>query len=102
MLWKRLGDEEHLITLARDGFADHQLRGARAIHLRGVDVVHSKIEAAAQGGDRRCAIVPVDVPGPLADHADLALRGPKRRLLTLVRVPWVALRSMTPPACAAE
>ena len=75
MLWKHLGDEEHLITPARDGFADHQLRGARAIHLRGVDVVHSEIEAAAQGGDCRCLIVPVDVPGPLADHADLALQG---------------------------
>ena len=48
---------------------------APAVHLRGVDVGHAEVEAPPQGGDRGGAVVALDVPGPLADHRDLARRG---------------------------
>jgi hypothetical protein len=64
-------------------------------------VVHSEIEAAAQG-DYECAISLVDIPSSLADHADIALRGteppPFDAGLRVAR----GSRSMTPPARAAE
>jgi hypothetical protein len=34
------------------GVADQLLGGAGAVHLRGVDVIHSEIDASSQGGDR--------------------------------------------------
>jgi hypothetical protein len=51
-LWQHLGDQEYLIAPARDGVADQLLGGAGAVHLRGVDVIHSEIDASSQGGDR--------------------------------------------------
>src|ERR1700727_737349 len=74
ILWQHLGDQEYLIAPARDGVADQLLGGAGAIHLRGVDVIHSEINASSQGGDRGGGAAFLDVPGPLADDADLALQ----------------------------
>src|SRR5207245_1007113 len=46
-----------------------------AVHLRGVDVGHTELEAPAQSGDGGGAAAALDVPGPLADHRDLAVAG---------------------------
>ena len=78
---QHLGDQEYLIAPARDGFADQVLGGAGAIHLRGVDVIHSEIDASSQGGDSGAGIAFLDVPGPLADDADLALQRTEPPLL---------------------
>ena len=61
--------------------ADQLLGGAGAIHLRGVDVIHSEINASLQGGDRGGGVAFLDVPGPLADDADLALQRTEPPLL---------------------
>ncbi len=72
---QHLGDEKHLVAAAGDRLADDLLGGAVAVHLGGVDVVHAEIEAAAQRRDGGAAVGVLDVPGALADHRDVALRG---------------------------
>ena len=72
---QHLGDQEHLVAAAGDGLADHLLGDAVAVHLRGVDVVHAEIEAAAQRRHRDAAIGVLDVPGALADHRHVAAGG---------------------------
>ena len=74
ILWQHLGDQEYLIASSRDGVADQLLGGAGAIHLCGVDMIHSEIDASSQGRDRGGGVAFIDVPGPLADDADLALQ----------------------------
>jgi hypothetical protein len=90
------------LRLGPYGFADHQLRGARAV-LSAVSmwfIPRSRPRHRAAIADARSSRSMDQVPWPITLTS--RCRGPKRRLLTLVRVPWVALRSMTPPACAAE
>src|ERR1700761_9484319 len=72
ILLQHLGDQKYLIAPAHDGVADEFLGGAGAIHLRGVDVIHSEINASSQGGDRGGSVAFLDVPRALADDADLA------------------------------
>lgn len=74
ILWHHLGDEEYLITPVRNGVADHLLRGAGAVHFGSVDVSHSEVDAPSQRGDGGSGAALLDVPGPLADDADLALQ----------------------------
>jgi hypothetical protein len=76
---------------------------APAPYPRGVDVVHSEINASSQGGDRGGGVAFLDVPGPLADDADLALQRTEPPLLDAgPRALCLALRGMTSPTCAAE
>ena len=86
ILRKDLGDQEDLVASPGDRLGDKILGGARQVHLRGVDVGHAEIEAPPQRIDRRAGVFVVVVPGPLADHRDLALGGSE----------WPSLHVRTP------
>ncbi len=104
ILWQHLGDQEHLVSPSRDGVADQLLGGAGPVHFRGVDVVHSEIDAAAQGGARGGAVAFLDVPGPQANDADLALQGAEPPLSNAgsVTAPGLMRHGVAPWTVAAE
>src|SRR6476659_6325028 len=75
MVREDFGDEKHLVASPGNRLGDQFLCGA--VHLGRVNMGHARIEAAAQRGDRRCAAAALDVPGPLTDDRNFALRGTK-------------------------
>src|ERR1700730_7094803 len=76
----KLRHQENFIAPASDSIADRLLREAQSIHLRCVDVVHSEVEAFAQGGDQNCLVFRAVEPGALTDNRDLAPRRAKASL----------------------
>ena len=81
MLRKYLGHQEDLIASVNDRLGDHFLRDARPIHLRSVDVDHAEIQTPAQSGDCGATVGGFDIPGSLANHGYLMLRGTERMAL---------------------
>ncbi len=68
---QHLRHQENLVAPALDRRADHRFRGSGPIHLGGIDMRQTEVEAAAQGGDG--GIRPVlDFPRSLADRRDAA------------------------------
>jgi hypothetical protein len=72
-----LADQVHVVAAAGDGFADHFLGAALAIHLGRVDQVHAEVEAEPQRGHlgRAGGRVFAHVPGALAEFRELVHRG---------------------------
>jgi hypothetical protein len=62
---------ENTLVLSADGFGHYFLRSAIAVHLRGVDQVHAKLDPQTQRGDFSSALVTVFAHAPRA----LAKRG---------------------------
>src|SRR5580704_12901306 len=67
ILRKNLRHQEHFVAPPGNRLTNQPLDAARAVHLRGIDVLHADIEAQAQSGDNRSRIFVVVVPGSLAD-----------------------------------
>jgi len=61
-----LSRQKDIVAPPGDRLGNHQF--GIAVHLGGIDVGHSEIDATAQRGDRALAIPMVDIPGALPDH----------------------------------
>ena len=65
---QHLRDQENFVAPAGDRIRNDEL--GIAIHLRGVDMGHAEIDAAAQRRDRALAVAAIEIPGALPDHGD--------------------------------
>src|SRR6185295_8636181 len=96
VLRQHLAHQEDLAAPIRDRLSHHLLHAAVAVHLRGVDVIHPRVEPAAQRLDGGAAVVLLHVPGPLADDGDLPAGGSEdavfHRLVTSLAAAWTCKR----------